>query len=264
MPKIKWDQVGDRVFERGVDQGVLYLKDGSGVPWNGLTAVTQQPDKTSEPVYFDGRKINDHITLGDFKAILRAITYPDEFLEMEGFATLSATGVYLGDQQPQTFGLSYRTKVGSDTDQDANAYKIHIVYNATAIPSDKNFNTITMETTLTEFEWQITAVPEEIPGFRPTAHVVIDSRTIDPVLLSDIELALYGGTTANPQLPAFADLMEMVTGYFRVEVIDNKDGTWTAITNFDGYISMLPDGKFQIDGVNATYLDDDTYQLEST
>ena len=263
MPKLKWDQIGDRVFEQGVSHGVLYLPDGSAVPWNGLTSVSEQSGRSTEPLYFDGVKFEDFVSLGDFSGMLSAITYPDEFLELEGYGEVNS-GVFVGDQEPKLFGLSYRTRIGSDVDTDATDYKLHLIYNVTAIPSDKNYATMTLETTLTEFEWTITAVPQEVPGFRPTAHFVFDSRYADPDLLADVELALYGGETANPQLPAFADMVEIITTFFRVEIIDNKDGTWTAVSKFPGYISMLSATEFQLDNVDAEFIDADTYQITDT
>ena len=263
MPVLQWDAAGDRIYESGLDHGVLYLEDGSAVPWNGLTAVTESFDKTTSPIYFDGSKVNDLVTLGDFQASLKAITYPDEFLRFEGIGN-ALEGVQFSDQKPKTFALSYRTQIGSDVEASGEGYKIHVLYNVTAIPSNKDYASFSSDPTLTEFEWTITAVPEEVPGFRPTAHIIFDSRYIDPDLLADIELLLYGGVTANAALPAFADLIELLFGFYRVEIVDNKDGTWTANTIFEGYISMLSEEEFQIDNVDATYLDADTYEISST
>ena len=263
MPGIVWDKVGYRVFESGIDRGVLYLEDGSGVPWNGLTSVTESFDKSTNPVYFDGMKVSELVELGDFSASLKAITYPEEFVKFEGLGQMNS-GVFLGDQSLKTFALSYRTRIGTDIDPESSQYKIHLLYNVTAIPSSRDYDTVGDDISLTEFEWEITAIPEEIRGYRPTAHIIIDSRTVDPNLLSDIELMLYGGVTANPQLPDFADLMELILSYFRVEIIDNNDGTWTAVTNLDGYLSLLDDGMFRLDDVNAVDLNGDPYVTGDT
>lgn len=262
MAKINWDQAGSRTYEGGVDRGVLYQTDGLGVPWNGLTDVSEINKKTVESIYYDGVKVNDLVKLGDYTGTLKAITYPDEFLEYEGYGRM-VRGVYIGEQQPKTFGLSYRTKVGSDVDNNA-GYKIHILYNVTATPSTKNYSTISDSTDLTDFQWNLTAVPEYVDGWRPSAHIVVDSRYTDAKLFSDIELVLYGGETADATLPAFDDLMEMIQAFFLVEIVDNNDGTWTAYSDYDGYINMVTEDEFRLDNVNAVYLDAETYELSDT
>ena len=136
MPILEWDKVGERYYETGIDRGVLYMPDGSAVPWNGLTSVIEHFDKSTSPVYYDGMKISDLVSLGDFSATMKAVTYPEEFVEIEGSAKLR-NGLFVGDQPPQTFCLCYRTKIGNDVDGVDSGYKIHLIYNLTAIPSDK-------------------------------------------------------------------------------------------------------------------------------
>jgi len=262
MSKIQWDAIGTRTYESGLDRGVLYVQDGFGVPWNGLTDVKEKNEKKVTPLYFDGVKTQDKVELGDFSGSISAITYPEELLQMEGYGRL-VNGVFVGDQEPEAFGLSYRTKIATDADNDA-GYKIHIVYNVTAIPKDKQYSSISDAIGLSEFEWDITATPPDyVVGFRPSAHIVIDSRHSNAKLLSDVELMLYGGDTADARLPNFGDLMELILGFFLVEIIDNGDGTWTAYTEFDGYIFDEGDQSFRIDNVNATY-DGDEYELSDT
>lgn len=262
MPNLTWDRVGDRVFETGLDRGVLYLPDGSAVPWNGLTSVIEKFNKDSSPVYFDGMKINDLITLGDFAASMKAVTYPEEFVELEGLRPIRR-GLFYGDQMPQTFGLCYRTMVGTDADEEA-GYKIHIIYNVTAIPNDKTYATLNADPSLVEFGWDITAVPEEVPGFRPTAHIVIETSKIDPWLLEDIEAILYGSTGADATLIPMPELVTLFANWFRVRITDNGDGTWTAVSNREGIIVFGPDDFFQINGANAVYLDEVTFVLSDT
>lgn len=263
MPVLIWDKVGDRTYETGLDKGVLYLPDGSAVPWNGLTSVIEHFDKEVTPVYYDGMKINNLIVLGDFKASMKAVTYPEEFVEVEGLASVR-TGMFFGDQRPQSFGLCYRTQIGNDLEGDAVGYKIHIIYNVTAIPSDKTYASVTSDPALVEFEWTITGVPEEVPGFRPTSHLVIDSRTIDPWLLEDLELMLYGNVAADAALLPMASLVEYLTNWYRIRVVDNGDGTWTATSLRDGFIFVDEDGLFTIVDANAAFLDEETYLLSST
>lgn len=263
MSTLVWDAIGDRRYESGIDRGVLYLPDGSGVPWNGLTAVTEKTEKEVSSVYYDGVKISDLAYAGDFVGTLNAITYPDEFVELEGYGELRG-GVFVGEQRPQMFGLCYRTKLGTDLDADA-GYKLHILYNVLAIPSDKTYDTLTDSSTSTEFEWNITAIPEEIPGFRPTAHIILSSKDINPTLLSDIEDLLYGTESTAPTLLPIADLVDYISDWVAsISVTDNGDGTWSLTTNIPGVIVDNGDGSFQLNNVNATYLDADTYELSDT
>lgn len=263
MPAIVWDKVGDRTYETGLDRGVLYLPDGSAVPWNGLTSIIESFDKESSPVYYDGMKINDLVTLGDFAATMRAVTYPDEFIELEGMDQMR-NGVFAADQKPKPFGLCYRTQIGNDLEGDVSGYKIHILYNVTAIPSDKTYATISKEPSLVEFEWSITAVPENVPGMRPTAHYVINSLDVDPWLLEDLERILYGDTFSSAALIPMIDLVNYINEWYRVKIIDNGDGTWTAVTVRNGFIEMLSADEFRIINVNAVYLDDFTFVISDT
>ena len=261
MATLVWDQVGDRIYENGLDRGVLYLSDGSGIVWNGLVKVSEAFDVASTPIYFDGAKVNDVVTLGDYAATLTALTYPDEFLEYEGIVEFRA-GAYLGNQPLKTFGLSYRTQINSDT--EAGGYKLHILYNLTAIPSDQTYETMTDSSEAMEFEWTITAVPEERVGRRPTAHVILDSRKIEPDLLAEIEGVLYGNADSDATLLTFSNLLDFIE--FTVVIIDHGDGTWTAISQREGFITDdgTGDGEFTIDNVNATYSDADTFDISDT
>lgn len=265
MAQLVWDRVGERTFESGLDRGVLYLPDGSAVPWNGLTDIIEKFDKDSSPVYYDGMKINELVTLGSFSATLRAITYPDEFTEFEGSAPLRR-GVLFNDQPPQLFCLCYRTKVGDDVKgQDAN-YKLHIIYNLIAVPTDKSYSSISDDPSLVEFEWDISAIPEEVPGFAPTAHITLDSRNFDPFLLEDIEHILYGSVKGPAMLLSMQDFVTFINEWYRVKIIDNGDGTWTAVSDRPGFIQFMTAAEdfFQIVNVNAVYLDDDTYEISDT
>lgn len=263
MPEIVWDKIGDRTYETGLDRGVLYLPDGSAVPWNGLTSIIESFDKESSPVYYDGMKINDLIVLGDFEASMKAVTYPDEFVELEGLSP-AKEGLFYSDQMPKAFGLCYRTQIGNDLEGDVSGYKIHVLYNVTAIPNQKTYASVSSEPSLVEFEWNITAVPEEIPGFRPTAHIIIDTRDVDPWLLEEIEAILYGSTLADASLIPMSELVSYIENWYRVRIVDNGDGTWTATAERDGFISFGVDGFFEITAVNAVYLDEDTYQISDT
>lgn len=263
MPVLEWDKLVDRTYESGLDRGVLYLPDGSAVPWNGLTSVIESFDKDKNPVYYDGMKINDLVVLGDFSASMKAITYPDEFTELEGMGKIRH-GLFVGDQKPQLFGLCYRNQIGNALEGDVTGYKIHIIYNVTAIPKDRTHESISNDPKFVDFEWDLTAVPDEVPGFHPTAHITIDSQNVDPWLLEELEEILYGNSVADASLIPMPDLISLMAEWYRVKIIDNGDGTWTAITKRDGFISFTAPGVFMIEHVNAVYLDEVTFLISDT
>lgn len=263
MTKLVWDKVGDRVYQSGLDRGVLYLPDGSAVPWNGLTSVVEKFNRETSPIYYDGVKIGETTTLGEFQASMNAVTYPEEFIELEGMGN-SRPGVYYGDQRPKAFALCFRTQIANALEGDTVGYKLHIIYNVTASPSDKTYATMSTDPSLSLFEWIITAVPEEVSGFRPTAHIVLDSREMDPWLLEDIEKKLYGSSSATASLIPMADLVIFMAEWARIKIIDHGDGTWSAVTDRPGFISLTSEGLFTIVKVNAIYLDEDTYIISDT
>lgn len=263
MPALVWDAIGSRTFESGISKGVIYFEDGRSVVWNGLTAVTESSDRSSTVVHYDGVKIGEISSVGDFSGTISAVTYPDELLEVEGFARVGA-GVYFGDQNGKKFNLSYQTKIGDDISGFEAGYKIHILYNVTAIPSDKTFATLSNSVDIEAFEWSITSVPEEVDGFRPTSRIVLDSRDILPSVLEQIELWLYGKDTANPAFPTFSDLMTYLVDNFVINITDLKDGRWMADSNYAGYINVAEDGTFQINNAEATYIDPETYTVSDT
>lgn len=254
MTTILWDEIGSRTYEGGLDRGVLYLPDGSAIPWNGLKEVTEGSDTEGASVYYDGQKINELVTLGGFQGEITAITYPDQFTELEGMGQITA-GMMVGQQQPKVFGLCYRTRVGNDVDGDA-GYKIHLLYNVTAVPNDKSYATIGDSPEVSDFKWKITAIPEEISGFRPTAYISLDSRLLAPELLSDIEDRLYGTLSQDPELIPLQDFVNYLYFEFKWKIIDNGDGTWKAVTPIEGLIEIDPvdPDKYTLLDTNETYL----------
>jgi hypothetical protein len=263
MTRLLWDQVGERTYESGVDRGVLYLLDGTGVPWNGLISVNETISTSVSPVYFDGNKYNEIISSGNYAAKLRAYTYPDEFSVFEGVYD-DTSGFSVADQPPTRFHLSYRTKVNSDVEGEAQAYKIHILYNVTAVPSTKAYQTDSLTVSPIEFEWDISAVPSEVSGFKPTAHIIIDSRKIEPFLLEDVEELLYGSDDVDPRLPLAEGLAKFLRDWDRLIITSTSEGIWTAFSIKDGFIEMLDETTFQINNANAVYLDADTYEISNT
>jgi hypothetical protein len=263
MSALVWDQVGTHMFETGISKGVLYKDDSYGVPWNGLTAIEESTSNEVDPVHFDGVKFNDIVTIGDFTAVLRAFTYPNDFLYYEGTIE-DQTGFYILDQPQSKFGLSYQTKIGDDVHGIESGYKIHLLYNLTALPSQRLYQTLSMSTEPIEFEWTITSIPEEIENFRPTAHVVLNSLEMDSHLLADIEAILYGDEDNDPRLPPLKGFATFIRKWDRLIITDNGDGTWTADSKEEGVITMIDDTTFQIITDTAEYLDATTYEIWSS
>lgn len=261
MAKLVWDQTGERFYEDGVSRGVFYGSDRMGIPWNGLTSVVEVSNDSVEPLYFDGLKYAELVSIGDYQGIIRAFTYPDVFVLYEGMDVRKG-GFYLGNQPKQRFAMSYRTEINSDTGVEG--YKIHLLYNLAAIPADKTYRTLSLDATPSDFEWDISAIPEYVDKSRSTAHVVIDSRKIDPILLQDIENIIYGTEETPPFLPNLNDLVLFVQKWGRFIVTDHGDGTWTAETPLEGIITMISPTEFEIDIETAVYLNSTTYELSST
>lgn len=215
MPKLTWDASGERLYETGVKQGVLYVMDnnvyGNGVAWNGLTAITESPSGAeSTPLYADDIKYLDLRSTEEFGATIEAYTYPDEFAACDGSASL-ADGVSIGQQARKMFGLCYRTTVGNDTDGTDHGYKLHLIYGATASPSEKAYETINDSPEAITFSWEITTTPVSVTGFKPTASITIDSTKADQTCLAALEEKLYGGTSTEPTLPLPDEVKTIMT-----------------------------------------------------
>lgn len=205
MAKLQWDKTGEHFYETGVDHGVLYpMNDGgqtyaTGVAWNGLTAVTESPEGAEvSAIYADNIKYLNLMSAEDFKATIEAYTYPEEFEQCDGSASL-AQGVKIGQQARKAFGFCYRTKVGNDLNPEL-GYKIHIIYGATAAPTERAYETVNDSPEAITFSWEVSTIPVEVTGFKPTAHVEIDSTKVEPAKLAKIEAKLYGSETEEPTL----------------------------------------------------------------
>ena len=210
MTALQWDQVGERRFETGVDRGVLYGLDGGGaVPWNGLVSVSESRTREVKSYYLDGIKYLDHHVPGDYASKLGAYTYPDELDELIGDASY-APGVILHDQRAKLFHLSYRTREGNDVDGVGAGYKIHVIWNIMASPSDVAFNTIGDKLAPGLFEWNLTGTPSQMFGIRPTSHISILSRNVDPDVLVTLEELLYGTNDSDPELPILPELLSLI------------------------------------------------------
>lgn len=263
MATIVWDEIGDRVYEIGVSKGVLYKADRTGVPWNGLTSIEETNNNSVDPVYFDGTKFSDIVTVGDFSATMKAFTYPDEFLVYEGNVQ-DQQGFYITNQPPTQFGLSYQTKIGNDVSGPDDAYKIHLLYNLTAIPSSRSFESINDSIEPVEFEWSLTSIPEHIDGLYPTAHVILDSRKLDPFMLIDIEDILYGTEEEDARLPTLKALSTFIRSWNRFIITTDGHGHWTAYSRDPSQIVMTDATTFEITTDTAEYIDADTYTITSS
>lgn len=214
MAKLVFDESGKRFYETGVSKGVLYVQDESGaypkgVAWNGLTAVNEAPSGAeATPLYADDIKYLELRSAEEFGATIEAYTYPDEFEQCDGSAEL-AEGVVIGQQARKAFGLCYRTIVGNDVQGNDFGYKLHLIYGATAAPSEKAYATVNDSPEAVTFSWEVTCTPVEVEGFKPTATVVIDSRKVDTEKLAALEAKLYGSEAEEAQLPLPAEIAAM-------------------------------------------------------
>jgi hypothetical protein len=262
MTQLMWDVVGERKFKSGIDRGVLYSGETRlGVAWNGLVTVEERSDEAAAPLYQDGIKYLDSEIMGNFSATIKAFTYPDEFEQYEGLRAIT-TGLGVHDQPSKRFFLTYRTKMGNDVDGSDHGYQIHLLYNLTVVSADKPYTTLAEKTVPMLFNWSIFGVPEIIDGFRPTAHIILDSTEITPGRLGQIEDILYGTEDTPPRMPTIEEILEIAISYL-ITIIDHGDGTWSAIGP-DELITMLDANTFQITEANAIYLDPDTYTITDT
>lgn len=201
MSQIKWDQTGEKKYELGVDHGVLYRHGDSGetlqeyalaYPWNGLTAVNEAPDGgDANDQYADNIKYVTIMGTENYVATIEALNYPPEFAECDGSAEI-APGVYAGQQRRKPFGFTYRTKIGNDVDGEDAGYKLHLVYGMLASPSDKDYETMNESPEAMTFSWECRGTAVPCTGYRPTAHLVIDSTKTDATKLAALEAILYG------------------------------------------------------------------------
>lgn len=215
MSKLVWDQSGKRLYETGVDHGVLYpIQTGGvyskGVAWNGLTAVTESPSGADiNDIYADNMKYLGLVGAEKFGATVEAYTYPDEFAECDGSVEL-VKGATIGQQNRKVFGMVYRTVIGNDVDGNEHGYKLHLIYGATAAPSEKAYNTINEDPEAITFSWELSTTPVNVTGRKPTASLTIDSTKADPTKLAELEKILFGDTETEPRLPLPDEIAQLL------------------------------------------------------
>lgn len=220
MSKIVWDKTGERLYETGVDRGVLYLQSNGtypkGVAWNGLTAVTESPSGAeATPLYADNIKYLNLMSAEEFGCTIEAYTYPEEFAECDGSAELAA-GVTIGQQARKPFGLSYRTKIGNDAAGNEFGYKLHLIYGGLAAPSEKAYASINDSPEAITFSWEVSTTPVSVDGHSPTASITIDSTKVEPTKLAALEEILYGkdgegASGTEPRLPLPSEIATIFT-----------------------------------------------------
>lgn len=259
MSKLSWDTSGTHYYEIGVDRGVLYITGSPGVAWNGLISVNETPEGGDvESVYHDGVMVRQSPRFEDYHASISAYQRPVEFGPCEGIAT-GLNGMFVTQQRKVPFGMSYRTIVGNDIDGNAHGYKIHLIYNAMVKPSQRSYRTLDGSVNPAPYLYDVSAIPALVDGYRSTAHLIIDSLTSPPDLLSDLEDILYGTDDDDPRLPTPEEVFVLGYGFI---VIDHGDGTFTVKAS-DSMLTMLDADTFQIDSPTAIFLSSDTYTLSS-
>ena len=241
MTRLVWDKVTERDYEAGLDRGVFYPLNGPGHAWNGLTSVEESPSEVdARPRYMDGQKIGDNRRKGEFSATINAFTYPMVF--SDGLISSS---------RPTRFSLSYRV-------QTATGYKLHLVYNALAAPSQKNYAYESND----PFSWLITTRGVSGPSNMIVSHLVLESDMAYPETMAAIEAVLYGDDGNAPRMPMPDEVFQIFEDNSILQIIDNGDGTWTAIGP-DEVIQMLDATTFQISWPTAVYIDAVSYTIHS-
>lgn len=206
MSRLVWDQTGDRLYETGIEKGVFYPINNSGVytpgvAWNGLTSVSESPSGAeATALYADDIKYLNLYSAEEFGATIEAYTYPDEFGLVDGSAEL-ATGVTVGQQARKVFGLCYKTLEGNDVDGQDHGYKLHLIYGCMCSPSQKQYQTVNDSPSAITFSWEVKTTPVNVTGHKPTSLIVIDSTKVDATKLAALEEILYGGESVEPRLP---------------------------------------------------------------
>lgn len=214
MSRIVWDQAGERLYETGVKNGVLYPQDNGvypkGVAWNGLTAVTESPSGAeATALYADDIKYLNLMSKEEFGATIEAYMAPEEFDECDGTASIAA-GVTIGQQSRKAFGMAYKTMIGNDVKGDSYGYKLHIIYGALAAPSEKSYATISDSPEAITLSWEVTTTPVTVEGFEPTATVTINSTKVDAAKLAALEDILYGSETEDARLPLPDEIVQII------------------------------------------------------
>lgn len=258
MTRLSWGDVGARLFEAGVDRGVFYPAIGPGVPWNGLLSVKESNDENSQSViYVDGRRYVTQVSLGTFSAELSAITYPLEFEAYDGYDE------GLSNQLRNSFDLCYRSIVGNDIEDISFGYKLHLVYNALAEPTDATYSSLNKVSEATPFVWALSTTPVVTLGYRPTSHLVIDSTRAYPSSITALEDILYGTTGDQPRMPTMEEVLTLFEEHALFRVIDHGNG-FATIIGTDEAVEDIGGDLYHLTWPTVVQIDDDVYNLSSS
>lgn len=263
MTAMAWDEPGTHLFEAGIDRGVLYIPVDEtyavGQAWSGLLGIEESNEDTGTPYFIDGVKYLDVESIGDFRATLRAFSYPPILDSYTGVAA-RGNGLFVDGQPLRPFHISYRTLLGNDVDGVDLGYKIHIIWNVLAVPQALTHDTLGADFAIAEFGWDLLAKPSQLTALKPTAHLVLDSTEMDPDLLAIFEATLYGTEETSPTLPRLQDFVSAAAVGL---VVDNGDGTWT-LTTPDENVTMVSPTQFEVEVGYSPYIDAETYELETS
>lgn len=260
---LTWDEPGERYFQHGVDRGVLYPSGGDPVPWNGITGIDEAGNGTSSVYYIDGRVYLADVDPSDFDGKLMAYFWPEEFSVCVGIPE-TTPGLYVDNQKPKRFNLAYRSLIGSGLEGDMFGYQIHLLYNAMAMIGARSRKTLNNTPAPMEFTFDIVATPVKLPGFRPSAHYIIDTRNLDAAVVQNLEDILYGDSEGSiGALPTPAELYDLLSFGSAITFTDHGDGTWTAHGSAAN-VHMTGPGTWEILNVNGVDHGDGTFTLSDT
>lgn len=233
MTKLEWNRPGSRLFENGIDQAVLFVDNGPGVPWSGMIGITNKATSgETRDVYIDGVKANSEATIEEYVGTLEALFYPNEFEACDGLGYDLDSLVRIGQQTRKPFHLAYRSWVGNDLDGQQSEYKIHLLYNLHVMPSKRKFKSLARDVELQTFSWDLSSIPEPVPGYLPTSHLIFESSKLYPKILQQLEEIIFGGYYTDSRMPMPTEVVNLVGDYLPVRLIQNKSAT-TRINLFD-------------------------------
>lgn len=226
MAKLEWNRPGSRLFEGGIDQAVLFVDGGPGIPWSGLIGLSNKANGGERrDVYIDGVKANSEATIEEYLGTLEAYFYPDAFEACDGLGYDLDGLVRVGQQPRKPFHLAYRSWVGNDIDGLQSDYKIHLLYNLQVMPSQRKNRTMSRDIELQTFSWDVVSIPEEVPGFLPTSHLIFESSKLYPKILLDLEEIIFGGYYTNSRMPMPTEVVNIVADYLPVRLTQNPSTT---------------------------------------
>lgn len=262
MTRLTWDNFGERFYEIGIDRGVLYVDEDAGVAWSGIVSVNETPSGgTAKAFYMDGVKYLNFSDIEEFEGKLTAFYSPPEFDACDGLINIQP-GLYAAHQSRKPFGLSYRTKVANDTDGENHAYKIHIIYNALADPTDHIYASLDDKNDAPLLVWSLTATPTYIPGIGWTAHYVVDTTDAIPYALQTLETILYGDDENVPRLPTAEDLAAIFEDAGPLQVLDTGNDIFM-ITGNGLAVDQIDDDTWTITADTVVQIDTDNYEISS-